>query len=49
MREHKFRYLVVNRERTREFNETLGSPLKTAGGDELSIYSNLSEDGAENR
>jgi hypothetical protein len=42
-----FRYLVVNRERARVFDDSKGKPLKTASGDEVYIYSQTREDGAE--
>jgi transposase len=47
--EHRFRYLVVNRETAREFEASLGKPLKTAGGDEILVYSQLTDDGKERR
>jgi hypothetical protein len=36
-------------EKARDFNEELGKPLVTAGEDEIYIYSQLSDDGTENR
>lgn len=47
--DHKFRCLAVNREKARIFDDKLDVPLETAGGDEISIYSQFSEDGKEKR
>jgi hypothetical protein len=47
--ERGFRYLVVNREKSRIFDDKLAKPIKTAGNDEIYIYTQLSEDGKENR
>jgi hypothetical protein len=43
--EREFRYLVVNREKSRIFDDKLAKPIKTAGNDEIYIYTQLSEDG----
>jgi transposase len=47
--EKGFRYLVVNRERTRVFDDKKGEPLKVASGEEILVYSQVSDDGAEQR
>lgn len=45
--EHGYRYLVVNRSRSRQFDETKAINIETAGGDTLRIQKELSEDGKE--
>lgn len=47
--EKKYRYLVVNRERERSFDEKLAKPILTASEDEILIYNVMREDGLENK
>jgi transposase len=44
-----YRYLVANKEMSRSFNENLGQPLTTAGGDEILIYNEVKDDKSENK
>jgi hypothetical protein len=49
LRERKFRYLVVNREMARDFDKNLAKPLITASGDEIFIYSVITENNTEKK
>ena len=49
LREQGYRYLVVSRERTRQFDETAAMSLQTAGRQQIRVQQVASEDGAEVR
>ena len=49
LREQGYRYLVVSRERTRQFDETAAMSLQTAGRQQIQVQQVASEDGAEVR
>ena len=49
LREQGYRYLVVSRERTRQFDETAAMSVQTAGRQQIQVQQVSSEDGAEVR
>ena len=49
LREHGYRYLVVSRERTRQFDETEAVSLQTANRQRIQVQQVMSEDGSEVR
>jgi transposase len=49
LRDGGFRYLVVNKEKARVFDEARAEPIRTAKGEDILIYSQRGEDGLENR
>ena len=49
LREQGYRYLVVSRERTRQFDETAAVSLQTASRQQIQVQQVLSEDGTEVR
>ena len=49
LREQGYRYLVVSRERTRQFDETAAMSVQTAGRQQIQVQQVASEDGAEVR
>ena len=49
LREQGYRYLVVSRERTRQFDETAAMSLQTASRQQIQVQQIASEDGAEVR
>jgi transposase len=48
LQKNGYRYLVVNNKRSREFEKGLSTPIETAKGEEVYIYSKLSDNGLEN-
>ena len=49
LREQGYRYLVVSRERTRQFDDTAAMSVQTAGRQQIQVQQVASEDGAEVR
>ena len=49
LREQGYRYLVVSRERTRQFDETAAESLQTANRQQIQVQQVISEDGTEMR
>ena len=49
LREQGYRYLVVSRERTRQFDETAAMSVQTAGRQQIQVQQVAAEDGAEVR